>query len=330
MQNEIIKEVIRRMEGELSVDQLKLLESTLTLTLHEYRIERTTYAVAVSADGWERILKMFLAVKRLENCAAGTLDQYNRAVRIMMGTIGKRLQDITTNDIRYYLVYYQETHKVSVSYMDTIRHYLNSFFGWASDEGYLSKNPMRRIPRMKVPQKKKKPYTAEEREILRCHAKTERDLAIMEVLYCTAARVSEIVSLNREDVDFVGRDIAIYSHKSKKERVGYLTESASYHLRKYLGSRYDSNPALFVSLRAPHRRLGKSGIEAMLKEVGKRTGIHAHPHKYRGSFITDASVRGWSLDELQDYVGHADPKTTNLYRAKREKSIRDKFDRLIA
>ena len=67
-----------------------------------------------------------------------------------------------------------------------------------------------------------------------------------------------------------------------------------------------------------------------MREVGKRTGIHAYPHRYRGSFITDACVRGWGLDEVQDYVGHADPKTTNIYRNKKELSIRAKFDRLIA
>jgi len=159
---------------------------------------------------------------------------------------------------------------------------------------------------------------------------SERDLALMEILYCTVARVSEIVSLNREDIDFSGRNVLIYSHKSKKERIGYLTESASYHLRQYLEARTDDNPALFVTLRAQFARLGKSGIEAMLREVGKRTGIHAYPHRYRGSFITDACVRGFGLDEVQDYVGHSDPKTTNIYRNKRETVVRAKFDRLIA
>lgn len=330
MHEKLIREIMQRMSPDLTGEQMRSLESVLIVTLHQYHIQEASRELTVSESGWERILRTFLAVKRLENCSKGTLEQYSRAVRIMMGTIGKRVQDITTNDVRFYLADYQARRHVSVSYMDTIRHYLSSFFSWAADEGYISRDPMRRIPKIKVPRKKKRPYTAEEREILRCHARTERDLALMEVLYCTAARVSEIVSLNRSDVDFAGRNVVIYSHKSKKERIGYLTESASYHLRQYLSGRTDDSPALFVSHRAPYKRLGKSGIEAMLKGIGKETGIHAHPHRYRGSFITDAATRGWSLDELQDYVGHADPKTTNLYRTKREQSIRAKFDRLIA
>lgn len=330
MQEKVIQEIMQRMSPNLTKEQMQSLESVLVITLHQYYIQAASRELMASESGWERILRTFLATKRLENCSQGTIEQYSRAVRIMMGTIGKRIQDVTTNDIRFYLADYQTRRRVSVSYMDTIRHYLSSFFSWAANEGYISRDPMRRIPKIKVPRKKKRPYTAEEREILRCHARTERDLALMEVLYCTAARVSEIVSLNRSDVDFTGRRVIIYSHKGKKERIGYLTESASYHLRQYLSCRADDNPALFVSHRAPYRRLGKSGIEAMLKEIGEKTGIHAHPHRYRGSFITDAATRGWSLDELQDYVGHADPKTTNLYRTKREQSIRAKFDRLIA
>lgn len=330
MQEKAIKDILRRMENDLNHEQLQSLETALIITLHEYRMEAATYEVTVSESGWERVLRTFLATKRLENCAEGTLEQYGRAIRIMIGAIGKRLQDITTNDIRFYMAKYQEQRGVSVAYMDTLRHYYNSFFQWATDEEYITKNPMRRIPKLKVPKKQRKAYTAEEREILRCHARTERDLALMEILYCTAARVSEIVSLNREDVDFSGRNVLIYSHKSKKERIGYLTESASYHLRQYLQSRTDDNPALFVTHRAPYQRLGKSGIEAMLREVGERTGIHAYPHRYRGSFITDACVRGFGLDEVQDYVGHSDPKTTNIYRNKKETVVRAKFDRLIA
>lgn len=330
MQEKAIKDILRRMENDLNHEQLQSLETALIITLHEYRMEAATYEVAVSESGWERVLRTFLATKRLENCAEGTLEQYGRAIRIMVEAIGKRLPDITTNDIRFYMATYQERRGVGVAYMDTLRHYYNSFFQWATDEEYITKNPMRRIPKLKVPKKQRKAYTAEEREILRCHARTERDLALMEILYCTAARVSEIVSLNREDVDFSGRNVLIYSHKSKKERIGYLTESASYHLRQYLQSRTDDNPALFVTHRAPYQRLGKSGIEAMLREVGERTGIHAYPHRYRGSFITDACVRGFGLDEVQDYVGHSDPKTTNIYRNKKETVVRAKFDRLIA
>ncbi|MFR7387565.1 MAG: tyrosine-type recombinase/integrase [Blautia faecis] len=71
-------------------------------------------------------------------------------------------------------------------------------------------------------------------------------MAIMELLYSTAGRIGEVVALNRDDVDFVNREIIIYGQKGKKERKVYLTEGCVYHLKKYLESRDDNNPALFV------------------------------------------------------------------------------------
>lgn len=158
----------------------------------------------------------------------------------------------------------------------------------------------------------------------------ERDLAIMEVLYSTAARVGEIVALNRSDINFVGKDVVIYGQKGKAERMVYLTDTAAYHLKKYLSGRTDDNPALFVSCRAPYRRLTESGIQAMLRTLGRRVGVHAHPHKFRRSLLTDAGARGVPLQELQRYAGHVKPDTTMIYVSVREESVRASFNRYIA
>ena len=86
-----------------------------------------------------------------------------------------------------------------------------------------------------MPQKLKKPYTAEEREQLKDLAKTERDVAIMELLYSTAGRIGEVVAINREDVDFVNREIVIYGQKGKKERKVYLTDGMYLSFEKISG-----------------------------------------------------------------------------------------------
>ena len=90
-----------------------------------------------------KILNTFLASKRIENCSLGTLDRYKECVTKLITSLNKRLQDITTNDIRYYLAMYQETRKISISYMDTIRRYLSSFFAWISDEDTSTSIPWR-------------------------------------------------------------------------------------------------------------------------------------------------------------------------------------------
>ena len=331
--DKIVDEIMLCMEDAgLTTEQLQQLSNALTLKLHGYQLvaECTQVVPAYQEAQWQRVLRLWLATKRLENCSEGTLENYRRCITMLMQGVGKRLRDITTNDLRYYLALYQERRGIGLAYLETLRHYISSFFTWCQDEGYITHNPARRLAKVKVPKKIKKPYSAEERESMRCHAKRERDLAIIEVLYSTAARIGEIVALNRSDVSFKGKDIIIYGQKGKAERVVYLTDTAAYHLKRYLDSRTDDSPALFVSCRAPYKRLTESGIQAMLRQIGRATGIHAHPHKFRRSLLTDAGARGVPLQELQRYAGHVKPDTTMIYVSVREESVRASFNRYIA
>lgn len=120
---------------------------------------------------------------------------------------------------------------------------------------------MRRLKKIKVPRMIKKPFTQAEMEHLRCNAECQRDIAIMAFLYSTAARIGEVVRLNRKDIDWGNKEVIIYGEKGKKERRVYLTDDCAYHLHKYLLSRDDTNPALFVSNKRPHTRLGKQAIQ---------------------------------------------------------------------
>lgn len=330
MIEKVINGILEGMAPELTDEQLQKLENVLVMQLHGLKVEEECTELAISDDGWDRILRLYIASKRLENCAESTLENYGRCIRMLMQALGKNLPDITTNDLRYYLAAYQHQRKISMSYMETLRHYISSFFSWAADEGYISHNPARRLKRVKVPQKIKKPYTAAEREHLKDIAKTQRDLAIMELLYSTAGRIGEVVAINRGDVDFYNKEIVIWGQKGKKERTVYLTDGCIYHLKKYLDSRVDDNPALFVSLRKPYKRMGKNGIEAMLRKLGMEAGIHAHPHKFRRTLLTDAGARGVPLQEIQAYAGHTKADTTMLYISVKQEAVKSSFMRCIA
>ena len=330
MIEKVINGILEGMAGMLTDDQLQKLENVLVVQLHGLKIEEECTELVVSERHWEKVLRLYIASKRLENCAESTLQNYERCVRMMMEGLNKKLPDITTNDLRYYLAVYQNQRKISMSYMETLRHYISSFFVWVTDEGYIDRNPARRLKRVKVPQKIKKPYTAEEREHLKDIAKTERDLAIMELLYSTAGRIGEVVAINRKDVDFYNKEIVIWGQKGKKERTVYLTDGCIYHLKKYLDSRTDDNPALFVSLRKPYSRIGKNGIEAMLRKLGTEAGIHAHPHKFRRTLLTDGGARGIPLQELQAYAGHTKADTTMLYISVKQDAVKSSFMRCIA
>ena len=265
----IQSKIIGRMQDVLTNEQLQRLENVLAIEFHGIEVQEECTQLVTSEVHWQKILRTFIASKRIENCSPGTLERYNDCVVKLVTALNKRLQDITTNDIRYYLAVYQEQRKISMSYLDTIRRYLSSFFAWVSDEGYISRNPMRRLKKIKVPRMIKKPFTQAEMEHLRCNAECQRDIAIMAFLYSTAARIGEVVRLNRKDIDWGNKEVIIYGEKGKKERRVYLTDDCAYHLHKYLLSRDDTNPALFVSNKRPHTRLGKQAIQSMLRTLGE-------------------------------------------------------------
>ena len=322
MTENFIKNVVAAMQDSLTDEQLQKLENVLAINLHGLEVKEECTQLVTSERHWERILKMYIASKRLENCAESTMIAYKRCISMLFIGLNKKIHEITTNDLRYYLAMYQEQRKISLSYLETLRHYISSFFTWATDEGYINRDPSRRLRRVKVPQKLKKPYTAEEREHLKDIAKTERDVAIMELLYSTAGRIGEVVSINREDVDFPNREIVIYGQKGKKERKVYLTEGCIYHLKKYLASRTDDNPALFVVDRKPYNRLQREAIQTMLRKLGTEAGIHAHPHKFRRTLATVAIDKGMPIEQLQKLLGHQRIDTTLQYAMVKQSNVK--------
>lgn len=327
----LIDSILDAMAADLQPEALRKLENVMVIQLQGVRLEAECTELVVSERHWERVLKTWLATKKLENCSMGTITNYGRCLKMMLQRLNKKLRDITANDLRYYLAVYQEERQVSLGYMETMRHMISSFFSWLTDEGYIDRDPSRRLRRIKVPEVIKKPYTAAELEALKRHAGSQRDLDLLEIMYSTGARIGEIVALNRDQINLSGRDVVIYGQKGKKERYVYLTESCCYHLRLYLESRTDSEPALFVGARQPCRRLTKSAVQAMLRKLGAATGVpNVHPHRFRRTLATYALERGVPIEQVQEILGHAKIETTRIYCTVNEGSVRASFRRFIA
>jgi len=325
---DIVNRIILAMQDDLTTEQLQKLSMVIRIQLAKEEPE--TESLVPCQDGWASALKLFLATKKLSNCADSTIQQYERALRMMFVELNKPLQSITTNDLRYYMALYQERRKVSMGYMNTIRLYFSSFFGWCNAEGLIQTNPAARLDKIKTPQVIKHPFSSEELAKIRDACNTFRDRALVEVLYATGCRVGELCSINLNDVDFRSREIIVWGQKGKAERRVYLTDVAIYHLRKYILSRDDEEEPLFVSLRAPHRRMTKESVEAVLKKIGAATNIHCHPHKFRRTILTDAAKRGMPIQEIQRMAGHKKIDTTMMYVSVSDASVKSSYDRYIA
>lgn len=331
VKSKIIEQVVQKMTDYLNEEQLLRLEDVLYIITKDVRMEQECYELAVSETGNEKILRNYIACKRLENCAEGTLLQYYSCMSRLLVSIGKPVKDIGVNDLRWYLASYREQRQVGSSYLETLRHYISSFFTWAHMEGYINNNPAMRLKRVKVPEKVRKPFSAMELEVLKRAAGSKRDLAIIEVLSATGMRIGELTALNREQINFIADDILIYGQKGKKERYVYLSETACYHLREYLQSREDNHEALFVTSRSNPSRLSDDGIRRMLDRLEDKTGIaNVHPHRFRRTMATNALDRGIPIEQVQEILGHKKLDTTRIYCVVQENTVRTNYRRLMA
>ena len=190
------------------------------------------------------------------------------------------------------------------------------------DEDYIVKSPVRRIHKVRTVSSIKEIYSDEELEKMRDRCESLRDLAIIDMLSSTGMRVGEIVLLNRDDINFAERECVVFG-KGAKERVVYFDARTKLHLREYLASRQDNNPALFVTLKFPYKRIQIGGIECRLRKIGERLSISkVHPHKFRRTLATMAIDKGMPVEQLQLLLGHQRIDTTLQYAMVKQANVK--------
>ncbi len=319
MKQDLIKDIIQGMLPYLNNAQCEKLQEVLQYTLVRYEVMETEQQESHSEQNY---VELFLSAKRIEGCSEKSLKYYKATIEMMIVTVGKNIKHIETEDIRRYLTEYQKNKKSSKVTIDNIRRILSSFFSWLEDEDYILKSPVRRIHKVKTVTNIKETYSDEALELMRDNCTELRDLAIIDMLASTGMRVGEMVLLNRNDIDFNERECIVFG-KGSKERVVYFDARTKIHLQNYLESRTDDNPALFVSLKAPHKRLQIGGIETRLREFGKQLGLHkVHPHKFRRTLATMAIDKGMPIEQLQQLLGHRKIDTTLQYAMVKQSNVK--------
>ena len=269
-----------------------------------------------------KLLNSFLSAKQVEGRSEKTIVYYKSTLEKMLAKVNKQVYNITTDDIRKYLFEHKQEKDSSKITIDNMRRIFSSFFSWLEDEDYILKNPVRRIHRVKTGRVVKEVLTDENLEVLRDNCEEIRDLAIVEILISTGIRVGELVKLNIEDINFYERECVVFG-KGESERVVYFDARTKIHLLEYLESRTDENPALFVSLNKPHERLGISGVETRLRELGNKCNIpKVHPHKFRRTLATNAIDKGMPIEQVQKLLGHVQIDTTMQYAMVNQSNVK--------
>ena len=313
--DEKIVTVLNEMSAYLSIAQMKKLQEVIIKTFAENEAKRNNISN-------EEFLEMFLAAKKVEGCSDRTIQYYRMTIEHMFKIISTEIRKITTEEIRSYLAGYQENSHCSNVTIDNIRRNISSFFSWLEEEDYVLKSPMRRIHKIKTKTVVKSTISDEGIEKLRDNCKKIRDLAIIDLLYSTGIRVGELVNLNIEDIDLEGRECVVYGEGDKERRV-YFDAKAKVHLKEYIESRNDSNPALFVTLDAPYDRLKISGVEIRLRQLGRALELDKiHPHKFRRTMATRAIDKGMPIEQVQKILGHSQIDTTMQYAMVNQSNVK--------
>lgn len=315
-----IMEVLRKMQSTLEEGQLQELHTVLQMVFAGCKLVENTELRTVDRS-WYTDLEEYLMSKALEGKSVETVKRYRYELSRLLSYINKAVMDITAGDISQYMREYKCIRQITNQTLKNVRAVYSAFFAWLRDRDRIRKNPMILVEDVKIEQKIRKPYSDEEREKLLRNCNTLRDKAMLEFMYSTAVRVSELAALNRSDICFASKDLIVFG-KGAKERTVYLNDRANLYMREYLSSRKDDNPALFTSEKAPYKRLTKAGIEDIVRRIGKRAAVEkAHPHRFRRTALTNALNRGMPLQEAMILAGHAKPETTMRYCTVDQESV---------
>ncbi|BCX15511.1 MAG: tyrosine recombinase XerD [Candidatus Parcubacteria bacterium] len=250
--------------------------------------------------------------------AKGTIIEYLRKLKFFLNWLkdnGSKINDETIYNFRYFLNKKNLSLKTQSYYLIAIRNFLK----------YLRKKNINiydpaKIELPKLPEREIGILNDKELETLLNAAsgnsiKSLRDRAIMETLFSTGLRVSELCSLNK-DINIDKGEITVRG-KGNKLRIAFLSPIAIYYIKQYLSKRNDDEPALFISLakNSKGQRLKPRSIEKIIKYYAKKSGLYKKitPHTLRHQFATDLLTAGADLRAIQMLLGHKNIQTTQIY-----------------
>lgn len=291
----------------------------VTLALAPYDLIKTERSIIVY-DGTDKgLIGRYFVAKQAMGLSPNSLNHYRKTISDFLSTVQKHIKDITTEDVRLYITH-KKMNGASACYQNNIRLCLSSFFSFLHEEGLISLNPISRIRKIRQPKIVKEPFTEQEVELMRNATIGLRDKAIVDFLFSTGCRVSEMTGVDKSDIDWDNSRVLVKG-KGSKFRWVYLNARASVSLKAYIDSRGDTATALFVGKSKSHKdaernpaRLTKSGVEVMIRTLGRSLGIEkAHPHRFRRTAATVALRRGMPIEQVSKILGHASLNTTTIY-----------------
>ena len=260
-----------------------------------------------------------LFLKTEKKLGDNTINSYMLDLEDFFKTFNGSIESCTKKDI---LAYISSINGLEVSTVNRHISSLKSFFNYLVDESIIKVSPIEEVSSLKKAKKLPKYLSISEvNKLLNISLNSEfdyRNKAMLELMYATGLRVSELVSIEYSNIDFENSIIRI-NGKGKKERIIPLGEVASYYLKVYLND-YRSkllkrNTYNQVFLNNHGKPITRQGFNYILENIRELTGITKEitPHVLRHSFATHLLEGGADIRSIQEMLGHENISTTNIY-----------------
>lgn len=291
------------------------INSLLTDFLEYLEIERSRSQKTI--ENYHHYLKRFLAWAKIsepKDITAELVRSYRIYLNRKTDDHGKELKKVTQNyhiiAIRSFLKYLSKRDIKSL----------------AAEKIEVGKNPSHEIEFLDSDELDRLLQTANGSDI-----KSLRDRAILELLFSAGLRVSELININRDQLNISRQEFSV-TGKGDKMRIVFISDTAKGALEKYLNKRMDIDPALFVRFSKKKKtenektkRLTPRSIQRIVKFYAAKAGIvkDVHPHTLRHSFATDLLANGADIRSVQTMLGHSSITTTQIYTHITNKQLKE-------
>jgi integrase/recombinase XerC len=254
-----------------------------------------------------------------------TIRSYKIALSQFFSFCPKKVNEVKAKDIRDWLAMMAEKGLKPRSIQMKLSA-LKSFYQYLMEENKLKKSPTLKV---RTPQKEDSlPYYLDKRQLVLLQELTKdkpRERVIVETLYATGVRISELLSIQIEDVKWDSRQIWIRKGKGNKERFVLFSHDCAERLKAYLQQRSFNNPYLFSNQRGGP--LSRCLVEMQFRQYTKTLGFRVTPHTMRHTFAAHLAEKGMDFSYIQELLGHANINSTRIYTRLMNYARKKQYDR---
>lgn len=331
MKERIINEILMQMEPHINTETLRILETVIIKALYYVEVQKKETELSTEMDDNIYLLQMYEMNVRKDGLSDKTIRAYMGAMKNMLCVTDKNIRHITAVDIKYYLDMYAGKGN-SVRTVNNERRFLSAVFTWFRKHGVINTNPVEAVPIKKEWKPPIDYLKGAEIEQLRDACTEPRERALMEFLLSTGARVGEVPLIKKQDIDWSTGEIVIRARKTSDYRTVYLSDVARIHIKKYLNSRKDNSDALFAGVRNPYSVVQEDGLRLIVTGIKEKAGLErrVYPHLFRKTLATMLRMKGCSIEDIQQILGHKSPSTTlGFYAAGNQVHMRQEHNRCM-